>query len=160
MADSFLTSRNGVEISVSPDDPKPVTLVTPAGGTPAPVTPSASATTGGVPNNFRLPSSAATNNNAVIKASQGQVYFIVAYNSNAAVRFLKLYNKATAPAPATDTPVISLPIPPNGGVAIEVGLGANLFPLGIGFALVTGAADNDNTSVGAADILGVNIGYA
>lgn len=128
-----------------------------AGSTPvAPV----AATTGGVPNNFRLPSSAATNNAAVVKASQGQVYFIVAYNSNAAVRFLKLFNKGTVPTPGVDTPVISLPIPPSGGIAIEVGLGANLFPNGIAFALVTGAADSDNTSVGAADILGVNIGYA
>lgn len=166
MTIAFLKGRIGsavgsdAEVPVSNDDPLPVSLVTAAGGTPAPVTPSASATTGGVPNNFRLPSSAASNNAAFIKAAQGQVYYIVAYNSNAAVRFLKLFNKATVPTPGVDIPVISLPIPPNGGIAIEVGLGTNLFPAGIAFALTAGAADSDNTAVGAADILGVNIGYA
>lgn len=134
-----------------------VTIDGGAAGTPvAPV----SATSGGVPFNFRLPASAASNNAAVIKNTQGQVYYIIAYNSNAAIRFLKLFNKATVPTPGVDTPVITLPIPPNGGIAIEVGLGANLFPLGVAFALVTGAADSDNTAVAVNDILGVNIGYA
>lgn len=142
----------GTPAFASTDNPVPVSLV---GGAPA-----AAATTGGVPSNFRLPSSAASNNATVVKNAQGQVYFIVAYNNNAALRFLKLFNKATVPTPGVDTPVVSLPIPPNGGIAVEIGLGANLFPAGIAIALTTGAADSDNTAVAAADIVGVNIGYA
>lgn len=44
------------------------------------------------------------------KASAGNVYSIMATNSNATVRYLQLHNKATAPV-ATDVPVLSIPIP-------------------------------------------------
>lgn len=160
MALSFLkgllggTPGNDAEVPVSADNPLPVTV---PGGLAVSVS-----TTGGVPFNGRLPSSAASNNATNLKASAAQVFYIVVYNTNAALRYLKLYNKATAPVPNTDAAlvVMTIPIPPNGGVAIEVTAGINVFPNGLGYALVTGAADNDNTSVGAGDIVGLNIGYA
>lgn len=162
MAASFLQHRPGAgvgsesEVPVSADDPLPVTL---AGG--GAVTPQASPTVGGVPNNYRIPSSAATNNAALIAAGPHQVYFVIAYNTSTSLRFMKLYNRASGvPNPATDTPVVSLPIPPGGGIALDLNIAIGLFPLGLAIALVQNAADNDNTAVAAGDIVGVNIGYA
>src|SRR5690242_4134795 len=62
------------------------------------------ATTSGGSNDFHL-ISAATTNATNIKASAGQVYGYDIYNNNAAVRFVKFYNKATAPTVGTDTPI-------------------------------------------------------
>jgi hypothetical protein len=39
-----------------------------------------------------------------VKASAGQVYSLFVSNINAAVRYLKLYNKASAPTVGTDVP--------------------------------------------------------
>ncbi len=44
------------------------------------------------------------------KASAGNLFSIIATNTNAAVRWLQIHNKATAPA-STNVPVLSLPIP-------------------------------------------------
>jgi hypothetical protein len=45
----------------------------------------------------------------LVKAKEGQVFAAFATNENAAVRYLQLFNKATAPA-AADVPVFSFPI--------------------------------------------------
>jgi hypothetical protein len=105
--------------------------------------------------------SAASNNATVVKASAGQVYTIMAHNLNAAVRYLKFYNKATAPAPATDTPVLTLPIPGNtagAGFVLDTGGMGIVFSTGIAIAIVTGVATNDNTAVAANEIV-VNVLY-
>jgi len=107
----------------------------------------------GIP--FRLPSSAAGNNATLVKASEGQVHHLIGYNSNAAVRYLKLYNKATAPTVGTDVPWLTIALPPS--TAFSLPINGVQFPRGIGFGLVTGAADNDNTAPGAGEILGLNI---
>lgn len=107
----------------------------------------------------RIVSSAATNNATVAKASAGQLKSIIGYNSNAAVRYLKLYNKATAPTVGTDTPVLTIPLAPSKDFNILFGDGF-WFTTGIGYGLVTGSADSDNTAVGAGDILGLNLCYA
>lgn len=103
--------------------------------------------------------SAASINATVVKASKGQVYTITAYNLNAAVRYLKLYNKATTPAPATDAALLQgrIALPPAQQVYIEFESGLQ-FTAGIGFALVTGITDTDATAVAVSEQL-VNIGY-
>lgn len=154
MAITFLNGRVGkgvgsdVEVPVSADDPLPVTS--------QPV----ATTTGGVPFNFQLVSSAATNNAANVKASVGQVFFVIAFNTSTTLAYLKLFNGAGVPNVGTATPVMTLPIPPGGGIALDLNIAINLFPQGIGMALTRGAALNDNTAVAAGDIVGVNIGYA
>jgi hypothetical protein len=159
---SFLVGRVGkgvgsdVEVPVSADDPLPVSL--PA-GTSIPVAPAAGLT-GGVPNNFQLPTSAATNNAANVKASQGQVFFVIAYNTSTTLAYLKLFNTAGVPNMGVASPVMTLPIPPGGGIALDLNIAIGLFANGIGMALTRGAALNDNTAVAAGDIVGVNIGYA
>jgi hypothetical protein len=101
--------------------------------------------------------SAATTNATSVKASAGQVYAIQVFNSNAAARYLKLYNKASAPTVGTDTPVKVFMIPTGGG-AIPLWDKGLAFSTGIAFATTTGAADNDTGAVAAAEII-VNIDY-
>lgn len=99
--------------------------------------------------------SAASTNATSLKGSAGQVYTIYAHNINAAVRYLKLYNKATSPTVGTDTPVMTLPIPAaatgNGFVLDTGGMGIE-FTTGIAYALTTGIADSDTGAVAANEI--------
>ena len=101
--------------------------------------------------------SAASNNATNVKAAAGKVYAFWAFATNAtpATRYLKLYNKATTPAPASDTPFLRIPIPSataGAGIALAFPNGI-AFSTGIGYALVTGASDSDNTSVAASEIV-------
>ena len=77
---------------------------------------------------------------AVIKASAGNVFKFFATNTNAAVRYMQLHNKATIPL-ATEVPVVSLIIPAGtatvpGYVEYEFKFG-RAFATGIGFAIST-----------------------
>jgi hypothetical protein len=118
----------------------------------------ASAATGGIASTARLLSSAATTNATSAKVSAGRLYAIQGYNTASAVRYLKLYNKASAPTIGTDTPVKTLAIPPGVGFAFDFPLGYS-FSAGIAFALTTGLADADAGAVAAGDILGLNLDY-
>ncbi|MGE0371941.1 MAG: hypothetical protein AB7Q01_08645 [Gammaproteobacteria bacterium] len=102
--------------------------------------------------------SAASTNATSAKASQGNLYSILAVNTNAAARYLKLYNKATAPTVGTDTPVMTIILPPSVPIEITTSIGWG-FSLGIAFALTTGIADTDTNAVAANEIV-VNLGYA
>lgn len=104
--------------------------------------------------------SAASTNATSLKASAGQLGFIYAINLNAAVRYLKLYNKASAPTVGTDTPIATLPIPASAtgaGFMIPIPGGVN-FTTGIAYALTTGVADSDTGAVAANEIL-LFLGY-
>jgi len=103
--------------------------------------------------------SGASNNATVVKASAGRVLAISVNNTNAAARYLKLYDKATTPAPATDNALLKLVIPLAATSAVHLPFpGGIKFASGIGFALVTGISDTDNTSVSANEHV-VNIAY-
>jgi hypothetical protein len=102
--------------------------------------------------------SAASNNATVLKASAGRLFRVLVNNINAAWRYLKIYNKATAPAPGTDVPIAVIPIPPNGNALWESSLGMYC-SAGISYALVAGIANNDNTSVAAAEHV-ASLGYS
>lgn len=104
--------------------------------------------------------SAASTNATSVKASAGQVFGIYAHNTNAAVRYLKLYNKASAPTVGTDTPVLTLPIPGNtagAGFVLEQSNGI-AFATGIALALTAGVGDSDTGAVAANEIV-VNLVY-
>lgn len=111
------------------------------------------------PSVAKLASSAASTNATVVKASAGDVFAVYGYNANAALRYLKLYNKATAPTVGTDVPVITFPLPPTSAFRFEIAKGL-YFGTGIGYALTTGATDGDTGAVGAVDIIAQNIVYA
>ncbi len=106
--------------------------------------------------------STADDNAVNLKARAGTIYGIQVFNSNATIRYVKLYNKATTPAPGSDTPVKTLLIP---GSSSSLGAGVvHSFPVGlsfstgIGYAIVLNMAVNDDTSVSSGDLM-LNIDY-
>lgn len=104
--------------------------------------------------------SASSTNATSLKASAGQIYSIQVFNTNASARYLKLYNKASAPTVGSDTPVKTILIPgasAGAGASISVNVGIS-FSTGIAFAITTGIAHSDTGAVGANDIA-VNIDY-
>jgi hypothetical protein len=103
----------------------------------------------------RLASSAATDNPTLILATPARLRRIIGYNAKASAVWLKLYDKATAPA-STDVPRKAYYLPPGTGFAFDLD---DYFIAGLGYRLVTGSADNDNTAVASGDILGLNLDY-
>lgn len=96
--------------------------------------------------------STASTNATSVKNSAGTVWSIVASNTNAAARYVKLYNKASAPTVGTDTPVMVITIPAGQTVNIHGGSNGIRFGTGIALAITTGMADSDATSVAADEI--------
>lgn len=102
--------------------------------------------------------SAASTNATLVKASAGVLGHLSAFNTNAAARWLKLYNAASAPTAGSGTPAMRIMVPGGGGVVLPIGPAGIRFTTGIGYTIVTGAADTDATAV-AANEVAVNIGY-
>lgn len=103
--------------------------------------------------------SAATNNATLVYGRPGVVNLIHAVNTTATIYYLKLYNKATAPVCGTDVPVLTVPLPPVTAPPPPVQPSGGLrFPLGVGFCIVAGIADNDNAS--AATGIALNLGVS
>ena len=114
------------------------------------------ATSGGL-TIYRLLAAASTNSN-LIKNAAGQVFGWYFFNAAASTRYVKLYNKATAPTVGTDTPVLTLPLPAGGAANVEFTNGI-AFGTGIGIGITGALADNDTTAVTANDVV-VNLFYA
>lgn len=111
--------------------------------------------TGAVP--YKLISAASTNA-TLVKSSVSKVFYIAAFNLNAAARYLKLYDKATAPTVGTDTPKHVFMIPGgSSGFTLTLSVPAK-FTNGIGFAITTGIADGDTGAVALNEVV-VNLGY-
>lgn len=106
----------------------------------------------------RLLSAANNTNPTLIRAGGTRIYRVSGYNAAAAVRFLKIYNKATAPTVGTDTPIRIIPL----GASLAF---SHYFPEGIycaqgaGYGIVNLGADSDTTAPTAADIVGLSIDY-
>lgn len=101
--------------------------------------------------------SAATTNPTVVRAGVATLGMIEVYNLSASYRFLKLYDKASAPNPAVDTPIWTIPLEPSGGYD-KLPKPIN-FTNGIAYLITGAVADNDATAIGAADVTGV-LGWA
>ena len=99
-------------------------------------------------NNYR--SLALADTGVVVAAQKSLLCGWCITNTNAAIRFVKLYNKATA-ASAADTPVLVIGIPPgateNGSVP-----GGLLFSAGISARGVTTLADAGATGNAAGEV--------
>ncbi len=109
------------------------------------------------PTPYSLRSAGTSDDATNVKASAGVLYSIVVTNTNASACYLKVYDKATAPAAASDTPIARYAVPGSGGIAINFAHGM-LFSNGIGFLLVTGNTDTDGTDVAAGEVM-VNLTY-
>lgn len=102
--------------------------------------------------------SAASVNATVVKAAKGKVYGFQIFNTTASAKYVRLYNKATAPSGA-DTPVRRIMVPANGVASYHVGQGLDGFGAGIAFTATGAPADADATALAAGDLI-INIDYA
>lgn len=102
---------------------------------------------------------AATTNATSVKTSAASLYSIMASNTGAAIRYLKLYNKASAPTVGTDVPVLTIPIPAGGFINPPLGAMGVRFATGLAYAITTGAADTDTAAVSAAGEVKVKLDY-
>jgi len=108
---------------------------------------------------YKYISLASTNANT-INAQQSKLYVVSAIGLTSTVRYLKFYDKATAPTVGTDTPVLTIPVPANtqgAGIVIPFNIPID-FISGLSFAITSGSADNDTGAVGAGDVI-VNLTY-
>lgn len=98
-------------------------------------------------------------NATLVKGSPADLHGLIASNINAAVRYLKLYDKATAPS-ETDTPklTIALTAGTTGPVSGFIDSKPVEFRNGLGFRITTGVADNDIGAVAAGEIV-INLIY-
>jgi hypothetical protein len=104
--------------------------------------------------------SAATTNATLVKSTPGQIGGWFLSNTNAAARFLKLYDLTTTPTVGTSTPKMTILIPGNtaGGAAnVEFTQGI-AFATGISLAITGAATDSDTTAVAANEVI-VNLMY-
>lgn len=102
----------------------------------------------------------ATTNATLVKTGLSKLLTGYVYNTSAATKYFKLYNKATAPTVGTDVPVWTIAIAPNTGVQLAdvVGIFGQGFSLGLCYALTGAAVDTDTTALTAGDVI-VNLGY-
>lgn len=115
---------------------------------------------GTIPNaTSRITSAAGTTNATSAKASAGRIHNITGYNAAAAVRYLKIYNKASSPTVGSDTPVLTFALPPGAGFAFDFPK-PYYFGTGIAYAMTTGNSDADTGALTAGDVLGLNVVYS
>lgn len=110
----------------------------------------------GIPATPYILNSAASTNGALILTGSSGITAFYATNTGASPAYVKLYNKATAPAVATDIPAMIIPVPAAvGGVpgiaTFPCGFGYR-FALGLGIAITGGAADTDTTAIAAGQV--------
>lgn len=87
----------------------------------------------------------------VVKASMGRIGGGIVSNNAAAARFLKLYDKATAPT-SSDTPVMTIQLPQASAISLD-GLRDMQFLNGISYRASNAIADNDTTAPTANDVV-------
>lgn len=102
--------------------------------------------------------SLATANATNVKSSAARLYAVYAAATVATTRWLKFFNKASAPTLGTDVPVKTIQIPASGSVNIGRTDFPALFPLGLSFAITANPGDLDATAVAAGDVI-VDIDY-
>jgi hypothetical protein len=104
--------------------------------------------------------SAATTNLTLVSPKPAMVTGWSIANTSTSPRYVRLYDKATAPVPATDAALIDLRFPIPAGTQAEAQLGTNAswFHSGLGLDITGGPADTDATAVAAGDV-SINIFY-
>ena len=99
--------------------------------------------------------SAATINATTLKATAGNLYGFILSNRSSKGRYIKFYDKASAPNPATDTPKFTVFLEP----AVMQPPFEPTFPIfftsGISYTITTNVADTDNTAVAVDDVHGL-----
>jgi hypothetical protein len=102
--------------------------------------------------------SAASTNATSVKTSAGVVNCITLSNDAASKRYFKLYNKASAPTVGTDTPIMTIVMPPGDTRVIDCGAFGIRLATGIAYAITGGIAVSDTAAIGASETA-VHIDY-
>ena len=87
----------------------------------------------------------------VVSSTPNKIFSIHAHNLNAAIRYLKVYDKATA-ADETDVPKLRIPMPTGSGPSLTFPKGVTFFN-GISMRAVTELADNGTTGATASQTI-------
>lgn len=96
----------------------------------------------------------ATTNEKLVKAGQTILHKLTAVNAASATRYLKIYDKSSAPDVDTDVPLLVFPLVNKAEDTQENLLSsAIMFYNGLGFTITTGLDDDDDGSVVAGDII-------
>ena len=96
-------------------------------------------------------------NGVVVKGAPGQLYGYHVINQAAAARYVKIYNKATAPTNA-DTPLMTIAMAATSNATLDASNGI-AFTAGIGLRATTALADADVGAPAGNDVV-VNLFYA
>lgn len=102
---------------------------------------------------------AGTTNGANIKASPGVLYGWIIQNVAASVRYVKLYDRATAPTVGTHTPFLTIPLAATSVSVVTLDNYPITFSSGLGIGTTNLVADSDTTAVTAGDLI-INLLYA
>jgi len=99
---------------------------------------------------------AASTNATVIKASAGRLFGVKVFNYAAGARFIRFYDKATAPTVGTDVPFLMLNVGAGavGVNSIEMAVHGMPFLNGIAISVTAAQALLDATACSADDVLG------
>lgn len=111
-----------------------------------------------VRNRVRVVSAALSNSPTLVKGSPGQLTLVVVANAAAAARYVKFYDKATAPTVGTDVPAFTLLVPTASTMTIDLSETGVRFDNGIGFAFTTDAPDAGVAQPGADEVF-ITVGY-
>lgn len=112
---------------------------------------SATATSTGT---FKFISAATTNSTIVRATAASKLYGFNFTNTGATVRYVKFYNKLTAPTVGTDVPSFTVAVPAGQTVNVINTVPLSNFSAGIGMAVTGGYADNDVAAIGAGEVIG------
>jgi hypothetical protein len=98
-----------------------------------------------------------TTNATAVSSVPANISILHMENSGDGVRYVKFYNKASAPVVGTDVPLITIGIPAvsSSSFTLPALVGID-FSIGISFAITLGAADSDTTPLSvAANVTGL-----
>jgi hypothetical protein len=95
-----------------------------------------------------------------LKASAGNIQNILIVSAAATPRFLKLYNKASAPVVGTDTPMITIPLSTGASPYNVPPLAGIDFDIGIAYAILLGVDDSSTTPFTVAGEVTAQITYS
>jgi hypothetical protein len=77
-------------------------------------------------------------------------------NTTGVIIYVKIYDKGGAIDPATETPILTIPVPANGSVFLPVGTSQRNTINGIQIRVTTGIADTDVTPPATPPIIELN----
>ena len=102
--------------------------------------------------------SAANTNATSVYAGRARLHTLTLQGTTAAIKYVKLYDKASAPVVATDVPKMTFVVPASGQmINPEFGFGIPFYN-GIAYVITGAVGDTDATAVAANDVV-MNLGY-